>query len=127
MDCSTMATAAPADVSLDSGDLIFASMGPIIQGLEDQIRATRGAQMQMSIKIKEMSDFLHELNEQEEPYDIQSYVGKLQDSKRRVNNVNQIMISVHDRLSRLQRLIAREIYKKKKSIKETELPPSPEH
>ncbi|KIH51730.1 hypothetical protein ANCDUO_18178 [Ancylostoma duodenale] len=112
--------------------------------------------MQMSIKIKEMSDFLHELNEQEEPYDIQSYVGKLQDSKRRVNNVNQlllstctysmfekecprryrklfviqffqIMISVHDRLSRLQRLIAREIYKKKKSIKETELPPSPEH
>ncbi|ETN77545.1 hypothetical protein RB195_014319 [Necator americanus] len=121
-----MAATSPTEVALDSGDLIFASMGPVIQSLEDQIRATRLAQMQMSNKIKEMSDFLHELNEQEEPYDIQTFVGKLQDSKRRVNNVNQIMISVHDRLSRLQRLIAREIYKKKKTIKETELPPSPE-
>ncbi|KAK6747608.1 hypothetical protein RB195_000665 [Necator americanus] len=83
-----MAATSPTEVALDSGGLIFASIGPVIQGLEDQIRVTRLAQMQMSNKIKEMSDFLHELNEQKEPYDMQTFVGKLQDSKRRVNNVS---------------------------------------
>lgn len=66
------------------------------------------------------------MNEHEEAYDIQAYVGKLHDSKRRINNVSQIMGSVHDRLSRVQRLIAREIYKRKKMIKENEVPASPE-
>ncbi|VDL71062.1 unnamed protein product [Nippostrongylus brasiliensis] len=83
--------------------------------------------MTASSNVYVTAHFLHELNEHEEPYDIQAYVGKLQDSKRRINNVNQIIGSVHDRLSRVQRLIAREIYKKKKTIKETEVPSSPEH
>ncbi|KAJ1354761.1 hypothetical protein KIN20_011786 [Parelaphostrongylus tenuis] len=115
------------DVSVDSGDLMFASIGSFIQGLEEQIRATRASQIELNAKIKEMADFLHELNDHEELYDIQLYVGKLQDSRRRVNNVNQVIGSVHDRLSRVQRLIAREIYKKKKMIKETVVPPLPEH
>ncbi|VDM60314.1 unnamed protein product [Angiostrongylus costaricensis] len=122
-----MTSTSRGDVALDSGDLMFASIGSFIEGLEEQIRATRASQIELNVRIKEMADFLHELNDHEEPYDIQVYVGKLQDSRRRVNNVNQVIGSVHDRLSRLQRLIAREIFKKKKMIKGTEVPPLPEH
>ncbi|XGW13105.1 hypothetical protein V3C99_013609, partial [Haemonchus contortus] len=84
-----MSSGGPCEVTIDSGDLMFASMGPMIESLEEQIRSTRGAQLQMNAKINEMAEFLHELNEHEEPYDIQAYVGKLHDSKRRVNNVSQ--------------------------------------
>ncbi|KAK6021018.1 hypothetical protein OSTOST_13320 [Ostertagia ostertagi] len=89
---------------------MFASMGPMIESLEEQIRSTRGAQLQMNTKINEMAEFLHELNEHEGAVRYSSIMG-----------------SVHDRLSRVQRLIAREIYKKKKIIKEADVPPSPEH
>uniref|UniRef100_A0A0K0DJX8 Biogenesis of lysosome-related organelles complex 1 subunit 7 n=1 Tax=Angiostrongylus cantonensis TaxID=6313 RepID=A0A0K0DJX8_ANGCA len=122
-----MTSTSRGDIALDNGDLMFASIGSFIEGLEEQIRATRASQIELNERIKEMADFLHELNDHEEPYDIQVYVGKLQDSRRRVNNVNQVIGSVHDRLSRLQRLIAREIFKKKKMIKGTEVPPLPEH
>ncbi|WKY05053.1 hypothetical protein Q1695_005790 [Nippostrongylus brasiliensis] len=122
-----MSASKSGEVAVDNGDMMFAMMGTMIEALEEQIRSTRGAQLEMSTRVNEMAEFLHELNEHEEPYDIQAYVGKLQDSKRRINNVNQIIGSVHDRLSRVQRLIAREIYKKKKTIKETEVPSSPEH
>ncbi|KJH47954.1 hypothetical protein DICVIV_05974 [Dictyocaulus viviparus] len=122
-----MTSTALEGVSSDNGDLMFASMGSSIESLEEQIRATRASQIELNEKIKEMAEFLHELNDHEEPYDIQLYVAKLQDSKRRLHNVSQVIGSVHDRLSRIQRMIAREIFKKKKMIKETKIPPLPEH
>ncbi|VDO91861.1 unnamed protein product [Heligmosomoides polygyrus] len=110
-----MASSGPCEVTLDSGDLMFASMGSLIESLEEQIRSARGAQLEMNSKINEMAEVLY-IDFSRRPVDIYSYCGAA--------TINQGF--VHDRLSRVQRLIAREIYKRKKMIKENEVPASPE-
>ena len=52
------------------------------------------------------------------PYDLEKYVRKMDDSRRRINDTALRLQSVHDRMSQLQRNIARESFKKKQTMKE---------
>lgn len=56
------------------------------------------------------------LEEQQAPYDLDLYVRKLDDSKKRVTAIGNVLQNVHDRLSRLQRNIARQAYQQKQRI-----------
>lgn len=67
----------------------------------------------MSILVlKKISD------EQPMPYDLEKYVRKMDDSRRRINDTAVRLQSLHDKMSQLQRNIARESFKKKQTIKE---------
>lgn len=50
------------------------------------------------------------------PYDLDAYIRKLDESKARIATVGNVLQNVHDRLSRLQRNIAREVYQQKQRI-----------
>lgn len=50
------------------------------------------------------------------PYDLDVYLRKLDESKKRVSNVSSQLQSINDRLSQLQRNISRETFKQKQII-----------
>lgn len=54
--------------------------------------------------------------EQPMPYDLEKYVRKMDDSRRRITDASLRLQGFHDRLSQLQRLIARESFKKKQQL-----------
>ncbi|CAI4228048.1 unnamed protein product [Auanema sp. JU1783] len=110
-------------VHLNPGDLMLSSMRESITQLENQITHTRNSQDLMIKNITVLSDYLHGFNESEVPYDLQVYVDKLHDSKRRIAATETTMGQLHDRLSRLQRQIAREVYNTKKLILGNVYPP----
>ena len=52
------------------------------------------------------------------PYDLEKYVRKMDDSRRRISEASARLQGFHDRMSQLQRLVARESFKKKQQLKE---------
>ncbi|VDK82936.1 unnamed protein product [Litomosoides sigmodontis] len=62
------------------------------------------------IDLKEISD------EQQAPYELDLYVRKLDDSKKRITAVGNVLKNLHDRLTRLQRNIARQAYQQKQRV-----------
>lgn len=55
-------------------------------------------------------------HEQSMPYDLNIYVQKLEESRKRVSNIFTRLQTIHDKMSQLQRNIARETFKQKQSI-----------
>lgn len=53
------------------------------------------------------------------PYDLESYVRKMDESRKRVLSLSTRLHNVHDRMSQLQRGIARESFKKKQELNKT--------
>ena len=52
-------------------------------------------------------------DDQSMPYDLGAYVRKLDDSRRRVSGLSSRLQAIHERMSQLQRGIARETFKHK--------------
>lgn len=52
------------------------------------------------------------------PYDLDVYVRKLDESRKRIFNVSAKLQTIHDRMSQLQRNIARETFKQKQNLKQ---------
>ncbi|CAJ0935942.1 unnamed protein product, partial [Mesorhabditis belari] len=117
MDSSVSYASSGESVSIDSNKLALVAVAPALEALDNQILATRESQKLLNHNVDKMAEFLRQLNESEEPYDLISYEMKLADCKKRISSSANHLGEIHDRLSRLQRLIAREIYKKKSSIK----------
>ncbi|VDK56318.1 unnamed protein product [Anisakis simplex] len=103
---------------------IMGIIQPAIEKLDTQVHNTRASQYALNAQIQALAQYLKEISsEQSTPYDLDVYVRKLDDSKRRVNAVATVLQDVHDRMSRLQRNIARETYHHKQII--TQPPPLP--
>ncbi|VDD90950.1 unnamed protein product [Enterobius vermicularis] len=98
-------------------------MKPAIERLDAQILATRSSQYTLYESIKTLADYLKGIStKRQAPFDLDVYVRKLDDSKKRIVTVGTMLQNLHDRLGRLQRKVAREVYNQKQII--TQTPPS---
>uniref|UniRef100_A0A1I8ECN5 Biogenesis of lysosome-related organelles complex 1 subunit 7 n=2 Tax=Wuchereria bancrofti TaxID=6293 RepID=A0A1I8ECN5_WUCBA len=103
------------NILLSSG--IMGIVQPAVDRLGSHVHAARASQYTLNMHIRELAQYLKEISdEQQAPYDLDLYVRKLDDSKKRVTAAGNVLQSVHDRLSRLQRNIARQVYQQKQRI-----------
>uniref|UniRef100_A0A915E0Z6 Biogenesis of lysosome-related organelles complex 1 subunit 7 n=1 Tax=Ditylenchus dipsaci TaxID=166011 RepID=A0A915E0Z6_9BILA len=97
---------------------IMEMVRPAIVKLDEQVKNTRKSQLALANHINQLSSYLKVIaDEQDSPYDLDVYVRKLDDSRKRVSGLNLRLQSVHDRMSQLQRNIARETFKQKQQLK----------
>ncbi|KAM3729220.1 SNARE-associated protein Snapin [Dirofilaria immitis] len=98
-------------------DGIMGIVQPAVERLDSQIHAARASQYTLNMHIRELAQYLKEISdEQQAPYDLDLYIRKLDDSKKRIMSIGNVLQNVHDRLSRLQRNIARQTYQQKQRI-----------
>uniref|UniRef100_A0A914YYL2 Biogenesis of lysosome-related organelles complex 1 subunit 7 n=1 Tax=Panagrolaimus superbus TaxID=310955 RepID=A0A914YYL2_9BILA len=103
----------------DMTEAIMNAVKPAVVKLDEQVKNTRKSQLHLMEQMESLSQFLKKISdEQPMPYDLEKYVRKMDDSRRRINDTALRLQSVHDKMSILQRHIARESFKKKQTIKE---------
>ncbi|VDN19437.1 unnamed protein product [Gongylonema pulchrum] len=122
-----MAESSPDEVGggVFLSDGIMGLIQPAVERIDNQVHATRLSQQKLKKHIETLAQYLKEISEEQQaPYDLDSYVRKLDDSKRRIAAIGNSLQIVHDRLSRLQRNIARETYQQKQYIVQP-APPAP--
>uniref|UniRef100_A0A915Q1H1 Biogenesis of lysosome-related organelles complex 1 subunit 7 n=1 Tax=Setaria digitata TaxID=48799 RepID=A0A915Q1H1_9BILA len=130
LEDSRMTESSPDEV-IDRGDGpvlvsdgIMGIIQPAVERLDSQVHAARASQYTLNTHIRELAQYLKEISdEQQAPYDLDLYVRKLDDSKRRITAIGNVLQNVHDRLSRLQRNIARQTYQQKQRIIQPVPPP----
>ncbi|CAG9536560.1 unnamed protein product [Cercopithifilaria johnstoni] len=123
-----MTESSPDEVIHDGAVLlsngIMGIVQPAVERLDNQVHAARASQFTLNMHIRELAQYLKEISdEQQAPYDLDLYVRKLDDSKKRVAAIGYVLQNVHDRLSRLQRNIARQAYQQKQRIIQPVPPP----
>ncbi|KAL7071960.1 hypothetical protein ACQ4LE_008636 [Meloidogyne hapla] len=98
----------------EMGEAIMEMVRPAVQRLDNQVKCTRKSQIMLASHIDELSKKLKGIvDEQTLPYDLEVYVRKLEESRKRMASVNQRLQLLHGRVSQLQRSAAREISKQK--------------
>ncbi|KAI6192264.1 Biogenesis of lysosome-related organelles complex 1 subunit 7 [Aphelenchoides bicaudatus] len=98
----------------DISEGIMDIIRPSITKLDEQVKNTRKSQLLLAGDITKMSEYLKLINDDEQmPFDLDKYVRKLDDSQKRITNVATRLQALHDRMSTLQRQIARENFKHK--------------
>lgn len=94
---------------------------PSIDTLDTQVDRTRQAQSELKCQIEELSVELKKIaDQQSSPIDLESYITKLNLSKKRVVVVQNILASAQDRLNRVHQNCLRETARRR-----TLLEPSP--
>lgn len=103
-------------VAIDIGQLTLHNIGAITEQLQSQIEQTKAAQLGLNESIETLAELMKSITETPLAYDCLPYQTKLVDSKARVVNVQKTLDNLLNRLTTLQRAIAREIYAQKREI-----------
>lgn len=94
---------------------------PAVEELDDKVLSVRQSQVELREQIDKLSQDLHRLSElQEIPVDLEPYVKKLMNSRRRVMLVNNILQNAQERLGRLHLSVTRETAKRKALLEPSE-------
>lgn len=94
---------------------------PSLDSLDSQVERTRQAQSELKDQIESLSVDLKKVAEEQScPVDLESYITKLNNSKKRVVVVQNILATAQDRLNRVHQASLRETARRR-----TELEPSP--
>ncbi|KAK2567011.1 SNARE-associated protein Snapin [Acropora cervicornis] len=94
---------------------------PAVEELDDKVLSVRQSQVELREQIDKLSQDLHRLSElQEIPVDLEPYVKKLMNSRRRVMLVNNILQNAQERLGRLHQSVTRETAKRKALLEPSE-------
>ncbi|XP_050407790.1 SNARE-associated protein Snapin [Patella vulgata] len=87
---------------------------PAVEEIDDRVKCVRESQMELRQQIDSVADDLKKVNEIEAvPVDLEPYVKKLNNSRRRVMLVNNILQNVQDRLNKLHTNVSKETARKK--------------
>ncbi|KAG8190249.1 hypothetical protein JTE90_001333 [Oedothorax gibbosus] len=87
---------------------------PSVEQLDDHVRLTLVSQKELRQQIESLSEELRQISETyNSMFDLDVYVKKLMNAKRRVMLVNNILQNAQERLNRLHQSIARETSKRK--------------
>ncbi|KXJ08795.1 SNARE-associated protein Snapin [Exaiptasia diaphana] len=87
---------------------------PAIQELDSKVHNVRQSQVELRTQIDALTEDLHKLQElQEIPLDLEPYVKKLMNSRRRIMLVNNILQNAQERLGRLHQSVTKETAKRK--------------
>ncbi|XP_015925576.1 SNARE-associated protein Snapin [Parasteatoda tepidariorum] len=87
---------------------------PSVEQLDDHVRLTLLSQKDLRHQIESLSDELRQISETySSMFDLDVYVKKLMNAKRRVMLVNNILQNAQERLNRLHQSIARETQRRK--------------
>ncbi|XP_073243373.1 SNARE-associated protein Snapin-like [Porites lutea] len=94
---------------------------PAVQELDDKVLSVRESQVELREQIDKLTQDLRRLSElQELPVDLEPYVKKLMNSRRRVMLVNNILQNAQERLGRLHQSVTRETAKRKALLEPSE-------
>uniref|UniRef100_A0AC34R808 Biogenesis of lysosome-related organelles complex 1 subunit 7 n=2 Tax=Panagrolaimus sp. JU765 TaxID=591449 RepID=A0AC34R808_9BILA len=109
----------------DMTEAIMDAVRPAVHKLDEQVKNTRKSQLHLLAQMDELSQFLKKISdEQPMPYDLEKYVRKMDESRRRISETSVRLQVYHERMSQLQRLVARESFKKKAANQRRQLNPS---
>ncbi|GBM52410.1 SNARE-associated protein Snapin [Araneus ventricosus] len=100
---------------------------PSVEQLDDHVRLTLISQKELRQQIESLSEELRQISETyNSMFDLDVYVKKLMNAKRRVMLVNNILQNAQERLNRLHQSIARETAKRKALLETspTSVPPT---
>ncbi|KAL9989522.1 hypothetical protein ACROYT_G004083 [Oculina patagonica] len=94
---------------------------PAVEELDNKVISVRKSQVELREQIDKLAQDLHRLSElQELPIDLEPYVKKLMNSRRRVMLVNNILQNAQERLGRLHQSVTRETAKRKALLEPSE-------
>ncbi|XP_064458759.1 SNARE-associated protein Snapin-like [Ornithodoros turicata] len=104
---------------------IIGLLHPTIEQLDERVRSTRISQLELRQHIDSLAEDLKKIAEsQQVPYDMDAYIKKLLNAKRKVMLVNSILQNTQERLNRINQSISREGARRKALI-EPQAPTTP--
>ncbi|XP_035684774.1 SNARE-associated protein Snapin-like [Branchiostoma floridae] len=87
---------------------------PAVEELDDRVRGVRQSQLELREQIDGLCGELKKINEEQQvPVDLEPYVKKLMNARRRVMVVNNILQNAQERLGRLHQSVSRETARRK--------------
>lgn len=99
---------------------ILGLLEPAVEEVNSRVNDVRKSQNELREQIDKLADELRQLSDQQKvPVDLEGYIQKLSNSKRRVTIVNEILHNVQDRLSRLHNNVSKETVRRKAIIEAT--------
>lgn len=95
-------------------DGLMGLLRPAVEQLDDRVKSTRITQLELKQQIDSLAEDLRKISEnQPMPFDLDAYVKKLMNAKRRVMLVNNILQNAQERLNRVHQNVSREAARRK--------------
>ncbi|KAI0240004.1 SNARE-associated protein Snapin [Lamellibrachia satsuma] len=103
-------------------DGLVGLLKPVVEEIDERVRAVRQSQVDLRKHIDSVADDLKKISENEQvPIELDAYVKKLTNARRRVMLVNNILQNAQERLNKLHYSVSKETARKKALLD----PPSP--
>ncbi|XP_014668866.1 PREDICTED: SNARE-associated protein Snapin-like [Priapulus caudatus] len=105
-------------------DGILGLLKPLVEEVDERVRDTRQSQAELRVQIATLAEELRRVSEDQGfiPLELDNYVKKLTNTKRRAVIVNNILQNVQGRLTKLHNNIAKEAEQKKNQLETSNEP-----
>ncbi|KAL4218927.1 hypothetical protein ACF0H5_021514 [Mactra antiquata] len=98
-------------------DGLIDMLKPTVEEIDDRVKTVRESQVELRQQIDSLADDLCLISESQTiPVDLESYVKKLNNSRRRVMLVNNILQNVQERLTKLYNNVSKETARRKAQL-----------
>merc|ERR1712071_196387 len=89
---------------------LISLLKPTVDNLENSIKHTRQSQIELKSQIESLSLELNTISKNQQcPIDLESYIKKLLDARRRITTINSVLQNAQDRLNKIHQLSTKEI------------------
>jgi len=119
MDADENSTCTSADGTEDFGENptrdtltegLITLLKPTVDNLENSIKHTRQSQLELKTQIENLAVELNTISKNQQcPIDLESYIKKLLDARRRITTINSVLQNAQDRLNKIHQLSSKEI------------------